>query len=295
MSDGGRPTDGHVSLGVFVRRFALASIVAIGGLTLSTTGVWTSLQATSDNSGNPLSSQSGILALVLSPNPETTATSQGLGLATVTSPSIPTQTGATGWKLGNTDGVTNQTIKPGDTVYRFINLYLSGAVNGTGLTMQAADLANSGAGSALSQCNSTTINGSICGAAGAVPGLQIAVDQCSVATGWTAVTTAPGTCGNNTTDIKSVVSTTYLKALIATTTDLNSVTPGTFATLTSNSSTADNSTAVARLRFKFTLPAAPAESVVNANTPTTNTIQNQTSALKFTFTTTQRSAISVAS
>jgi len=285
----------RLSRSSFAARFALASVVALGGFALSTTGVWTSLQATSGNSGNPLSSQSGILSLVLSPNPESTTTSQGLGLATVTSPAIPTQTAGTGWKLGNTDGVTNKVMKPGDTIYRFINLYLSGAVNGTGLTMQAADLANGGAGSALSQCNSTTINGTICGATGLVPGLQIAVDHCSVATGWTAVTTAPGTCGNNTTDIKAVVATSYLKALIATTTDLNVLTAGTFATLTSNSSTANNSTAVARLRFKFTIPSAPAESVVNANIPTTNTIQNQTSALKFTFTTTQRSAISVSS
>lgn len=279
----------------FTVRFAIASLVALGGLTLSTTGVWTSLQAQSDNSGNPLSSQSGILSLVLSPNPESTTTSQGLGLATVTSPAIPTQTAATGWKLGNTDGVTNKTVKPGDTIYRFINLYLSGAVNATGLTMQVADLANGGAGSALSLCNSSTVNGTVCGATGLIPGLQLTVDQCSVATRWTAVTTAPGSCGNNTTDIKAVVATTYLKALIATTTDLNVLNPGTFATLTSNSTTADNSTAVARLRFKFTLPLAPTQSIQNANVPTTQTIQNQTSALKFTFNTTQRSAISVSS
>jgi hypothetical protein len=279
----------------FAMRFALASVVALGGFGLSTTGVWTSLQATSDNSGNPLSSQSGILSLVLSPNPESISTSQGLGLATVTSPAIPTQSAATGWKLGNTDGITNKTIKPGDTIYRFINLYLSGAVNATGLTMQVADLANGGAGSALSLCNSSTVNGTVCGATGLIPGLQVSIDQCSVATGWATVTTSPGSCGNNSTDIKAVVATTYVKALIATTTDLNVLSPGTYATLTSNSTTADNSTAVARLRFKFTLPTAPTESIRNANVPTTQTIQNQTSALKFTFTTTQRSAISVSS
>ena len=279
----------------FAARFALASIVAIGGLAVSTTGVWTSLQASGDNSTNPLLAQSGILSLVLSANPESTATSQGLGIATVISPSIPTQTATSGWPLGNTDGVTGRPMKSGDTIYRFINLYLSGAVNAAGLSMQVSDLANGGVGSALSLCNATTVNGSVCGAAGAVPGLQVAIDQCGVASGWTSVTAAPGTCGNNSTDIKPVVARTYLKSLIASTTDLNSLTPGTFATLASNSDTPTNATAVARLRFTFTLPIAPTESIQNANMPTTNTIQGQTSSLKFTFSTTQRSPLTTSS
>ncbi len=276
-------------------RFSISVCVAVGGFTLSTTGVLASLQAQSNNSGNPLSSQSGILALVLSPNPSSTGGSNGLGLVTVSSPVIPVQSGTTSWRLGNTDGVTAKAVKPGDTIYRFINVYLSGAVNATGFTMQVADLANGGAGSALSKCNATTVNGTTCGSTGTVPGLQITIDHCNVASGWVSVTSAPGTCGNNTTDIVNVSPVSYLKTLLATTTNLNSVAPNPFTTLVSNSSTADNSTAVARLRFKFFLPLAPTESVQNGTIPTTNTIQNQTSAIKVTFTTTQRNPISVAS
>lgn len=276
-------------------RFLLAAVIAIGGFTLSTTGVLASLQATSDNSGNPLETQSGILALVLSPNPESTGGSNGLGLATVTSPAIPLQSGTTSWRLGNTDGVTAKAMKPGDTVYRFVNLYLSGAVNGTGLTMQISDLANAGAGSALSRCNATTVDGTFCGATGTIPGLQLTVDHCNVASGWTSVGTAPGLCGNNTSDIVNVVAQAYLKSLIATPSNLNGAAPNPFTTLTSNSTTTDNSTAVARLRFKFFLPLAPTQSVQNGSIPTTNTIQNQTSSLKFTLTTTQRNPTSIAS
>ncbi len=279
----------------FAAHFALASIAAIGGLAVSTTGVWTSLQASGDNSSNPLLAQSGILSLVLSANPESIATSQGLGISTVTSPSIPTQSATTSWPLGNTDGVAGKPMTSGDTIYRFVNLYLSGAVDASGLSMQVADLANGGAGSALSLCNATTVNGTACGATGTIPGLQVAIDQCGVASGWTSVTSAPGTCGNNSTDIKPVVARAYLKALIAAPTDLNSLTPGTFATLASNSDTTNNAAAVARLRFKFTLPNAPTESVQNANVPTTNTLQGQTSSLKFTFTTTQRSPLTTSS
>lgn len=276
-------------------RFVIVACIGIGGFAVSTTGVFASLQAQSSNSGNPLSSQSGILALVLSPNPASVGASNGLGLATVSSPVIPVQSGTTSWRLGNTDGVTAKAVKPGDTIYRFINVYLSGAVNATGLTMQVADLANGGAGSALSQCNATTVNGTTCGATGTVPGLQVTIDHCNVATGWVSVTSAPGTCGNNTTDIVNVSPVSYLKALIAATTNLNASAPNPFTTMVSNSATADNSTAVARLRFKFFLPLAPTESVQNGTIPTTNTIQNQTSAIKVTFATTQRNPISVAS
>ena len=40
-------------------QIAAASIVAIGGLSLTTSGVWAALQATADNSGNPLATSTG--------------------------------------------------------------------------------------------------------------------------------------------------------------------------------------------------------------------------------------------
>ena len=143
-------------------QIAAASIVAVGGLSLTTSGVWAALQATADNSGNPLATSTGTLSLTL------TANGAGIGTTTTTTPAV---TGAAAAAIS--------AMAPGDIVYRFINLTNGGTLPALGMT-----LGITGSGSnALT--NSAT-------------GLAVGVDLCSVA--WTAVGTQPGTCSGTTTN-----------------------------------------------------------------------------------------------
>ena len=143
-------------------QIAAASIVAVGGLSLTTSGVWAALQATADNSGNPLATSTGTLSLTLTKNGE------GIGTTTTTTPAV---TGAAAAAI--------TAMAPGDTVYRFINLTNGGTLPALGMTL---GITGSGA-------NALTNSAS---------GLAVAVHLCSVA--WTGVTSAPGTCSGTTTN-----------------------------------------------------------------------------------------------
>ena len=142
-------------------QIAAASIVAIGGLSLTTSGVWAALQATADNSGNPLATSTGTLSLTLTKNGD------GIGTTTTTTPAV---TGAAAAAIS--------AMAPGDTVYRFITLTNGGTLPALGMT-----LGITGTGS-----NALTTNAA---------GLAVAVDTC--ATAWTAVTVGSGTCGGSVT------------------------------------------------------------------------------------------------
>jgi hypothetical protein len=144
-------------------QIAAASIVAIGGLSLTTSGVWAALQATADNSGNPLATSTGTLSLTLTKNGD------GIGTTTTTTPAV---TGAAAAAIS--------AMAPGDTVYRFIALTNGGTLPALGMT-----LGITGSGS-----NALTTD--------AANGLAVAVDTC--ATAWTAVTTGSGTCASSITN-----------------------------------------------------------------------------------------------
>ena len=152
-------------------QIAAASIVAVGGLSLTMSGVWAALQATADNSGNPLATSTGTLSLTL------TANGAGIGTTTTTTPAV---TGAAAAPIS--------AMAPGDTVSRFINLTNGGSLPALGLT-----LAIIGTGS-----NALTTSAT---------GLAVAVDTCPIA--WTAVTTAPGTCSTPTNAVVSTPITTF--------------------------------------------------------------------------------------
>lgn len=88
-------------------QIAAASVVAIGGLSLTTSGVWAALQATANNSAAPMSVTTGTLKLVMADN--------GAGLTT---------------------SVT--AMAPGDTLNRFVALTNNGTLAGKALTLGAA-------------------------------------------------------------------------------------------------------------------------------------------------------------
>jgi len=142
-------------------QIAAASIVAIGGLSLTTSGVWAALQATADNSGNPLATSTGTLSLTL------TANGAGIGTTTTTTPAV---TGVAAAAIS--------AMAPGDTVYRFVNLTNGGTLPALGMTL---GITGSGANALTTSAN----------------GLAVAVDTC--ATAWTAVGTSPGTCAGSVT------------------------------------------------------------------------------------------------
>lgn len=141
-------------------QIAAASIVAVGGLSLTTSGVWAALQATADNSGNPLATSTGTLSLTLTKNGD------GIGTTTTTTPAV---TGVAAAAIS--------AMAPGDTVYRFINLTNGGTLAALGMTL----------GITGSAANALTTSAT---------GLAVGVDLCSVA--WT-VTGPAGTCGGTTT------------------------------------------------------------------------------------------------
>lgn len=143
-------------------QIAAASIVAVGGLSLTTSGVWAALSATADNSGNPLATSTGTLSLTL------TANGAGIGTTTTTTPAV---TGAAAAAIS--------AMAPGDTVYRFINLTNGGTLPALGMSMTVT---GTGANALTNTAN----------------GLAVAVDLCSVA--WTGVTSQPGTCSGTTTN-----------------------------------------------------------------------------------------------
>ncbi|MDD2817234.1 MAG: hypothetical protein PHN51_00385 [Candidatus Nanopelagicales bacterium] len=143
-------------------QIAAASIVAVGGLSLTTSGVWAALQATASNSGNALATSTGTLSLTLTP------IGAGIGTTGTTTPAV---TGAAAAAIS--------AMAPGDIVYRFIELTNGGSLPALGMTL----------GVAGSSANELTTSAN---------GLAVAVDLCSVA--WTAVTTEPGTCSGTTTN-----------------------------------------------------------------------------------------------
>ncbi len=87
-----------------------ASTVAVAGLALTTSGVWTALQATADNVANPLATSTGTLSLTL------TNKGDGIGTSGAASAAI-------------------SLMAPGDTVYRFIDLTNGGTLPALGMTL----------------------------------------------------------------------------------------------------------------------------------------------------------------
>lgn len=144
-------------------QIATASMVAVAGLALTTSGVWAALQATADNAANPLATSTGTLSLTLTKNGD------GIGTSGTTTPAV---TGAAAAAIS--------LMAPGDTVYRFINLTNGGTLPALGMT-----LGITGTGS-----NPLTTD--------AANGLAVAVDTC--ATAWTAIATGSGTCGGSITN-----------------------------------------------------------------------------------------------
>lgn len=86
-------------------QIAAASVVAIGGLSLTTSGVWAALQASANNTG--LNAATGDLIL--------TATGPGVALTTA---------------------ITN--MAPNDVVYRYVNIENTGSLSGKDLNFSAA-------------------------------------------------------------------------------------------------------------------------------------------------------------
>ena len=163
----------------------------------------------------------------------------------VTSQTMKLTQSASGSTAGFSSSISN--MAPDDIIYRFIDLKNEGSMNGTALTLRLADSATS----------TLTSNGSI--------GLQVQIDECSVA--WSVTYTCTG-------DTTSVLAGTSANAL---TTADRSLTVASLA-----------AGATSKLRIKLSIPTS-SEVTTNGSLPAT-TVQGQTSNLTWTFTEAQRVA-----
>jgi hypothetical protein len=163
----------------------------------------------------------------------------------VTSQTMKLTQSASGSTAGFSSSISN--MAPDDIIYRYIDLKNEGSMNGTALTLRLADSATS----------TLTSNGSI--------GLQVQIDECSVA--WSVTYTCTG-------DTTSVLAATSANAL---TTADRSLTVASLA-----------AGATSKLRIKLSIPTS-SEVTTNGSLPAT-TVQGQTSNLTWTFTEAQRVA-----
>ena len=163
----------------------------------------------------------------------------------VTSQTLKLTQSASGSTAGFSSSISN--MAPDDIIYRFIDLKNEGSMNGTALTLRLADSATS----------TLTSNASI--------GLQVQIDECSVA--WSVTYTCTG-------DTTSVLAATSANAL---TTADRSLTVASLA-----------AGATSKLRIKLSIPTS-SEVTTNGSLPAT-TVQGQTSNLTWTFTEAQRVA-----
>ena len=163
----------------------------------------------------------------------------------VTSQTMKLTQSASGSTAGFSSSISN--MAPDDIIYRYIDLKNVGSMNGTALTLRLADSATS----------TLTSNASI--------GLQVQIDECSVA--WSVTYTCTG-------DTTSVLAATSANAL---TTADRSLTVASLA-----------AGATSKLRIKLSIPTS-SEVTTNGSLPAT-TVQGQTSNLTWTFTEAQRVA-----
>ena len=163
----------------------------------------------------------------------------------VTSQTLKLTQSASGSTAGFSSSISN--MAPDDIIYRYIDLKNEGSMNGTALTLRLADSASS----------TLTSNASI--------GLQVQIDECSVA--WSVTYTCTG-------DTTSVLAATSANAL---TTADRSLTVASLA-----------AGATSKLRIKLSIPTS-SEVTTNGSLPAT-TVQGQTSNLTWTFTEAQRVA-----
>lgn len=163
----------------------------------------------------------------------------------VTSQTLKLTQSASGSTAGFSSSISN--MAPDDIIYRYIDLKNEGSMNGTALTLRLADSATS----------TLTSNASI--------GLQVQIDECSVA--WSVTYTCTG-------DTTSVLAATSANAL---TTADRSLTVASLA-----------AGATSKLRIKLSIPTS-SEVTTNGSLPAT-TVQGQTSNLTWTFTEAQRVA-----
>ncbi len=163
----------------------------------------------------------------------------------VTSQTLKLTQSASGSTAGFSSSISN--MAPDDIIYRYIDLKNEGSMNGTALTLRLADSATS----------TLTSNASI--------GLQVQIDECSVA--WSVTYTCTG-------DTTSVLAATSANAL---TTADRSLTVASLA-----------AGATSKLRIKLSIPTS-SEVTTNGSLPVT-TVQGQTSNLTWTFTEAQRVA-----
>ena len=163
----------------------------------------------------------------------------------VTSQTLKLTQSASGSTAGFSSSISN--MAPDDIIYRYIDLKNEGSMNGTALTLRLAD----------SAASTLTSNASI--------GLQVQIDECSVA--WSVTYTCTG-------DTTSVLAATSANAL---TTADRSLTVASLA-----------AGATSKLRIKLSIPTS-SEITTNGSLPAT-TVQGQTSNLTWTFTEAQRVA-----
>lgn len=163
----------------------------------------------------------------------------------VTSQTLKLTQSASGSTAGFSSSISN--MAPDDIIYRYIDLKNEGSMNGTALTLRLADSATS----------TLTSNASI--------GLQVQIDECSVA--WSVTYTCTG-------DTTSVLAATSANAL---TTADRSLTVASLA-----------AGATSKLRIKLSIPTS-SEVTTNGSLPAT-TVQGQTSNLTWTFSEAQRVA-----
>ena len=214
----------------------LGKLVSLGSNSLTKAGIGIGISAVAVVGGIGLISNSVFAGLTAT----ATSTSQA-----VTSQTLKLTQSASGATAGFTSPVSN--MAPDDVVYRYIDLVNAGSMDGTTLTLKLADSATS----------TLTSNGTI--------GLQVQIDECSIA--WSATWTCDG--------VKTeALATTSANALVA------AAKPLTVASL--------NAGAISKLRIKLSVPTST-EVTTNGSLPAT-TVQGQTSNLTWTFTEAQRVA-----
>lgn len=185
------------SAGSFGVKIAIVVVAAVGGVGMVASNVFAALTATATNSSG----------------------------GSVTTGTLKLEYLAAGGSLAFATPIT--AIGPGDTVNRYIDLTVSGNLDGESPTVQVT-----------TSDSNTIVND-------AVKGLQIAISSCSQA--WTQV--GAGTCGGTTTSVLVSTSAVTLKNAA-----LNITLPSILAT------------GVNRLRLSITLPAAN-ENTVNGVLP----------------------------
>ena len=163
----------------------------------------------------------------------------------VTSQTLKLIQGPAGATAGFTTNISD--MAPDDVVYRYIDLKNDGTMSGTALVLGLAD----------SSVSTLTSNPTI--------GLQVQIDECSVA--WSATWTCTGT----TTSVLAATSANALKLADK---------PLTVTALAAG--------ATSKLRFKLSIPTS-SEVTTNGTLPAT-TVQGQTSNITWTFTEEQRVA-----